>query len=112
MVRKKDKIWEHVEELQGNKWKCKFYQKVFSGGAYRIKAHLSGITGHDVEICSKVNHETQACAFLAMSGSGSNKKLKSSAGSSTALMIMRRKQIHHFHYFLRVAKDVKVKHLY
>ncbi|XP_031270523.1 uncharacterized protein LOC116128897 [Pistacia vera] len=82
---KKDKIWEHVEELQGNKWKWKFCQKVFSGGAYRIKAHLSGITGHDVEICSKVNHETQACAFLAMSGSGSNKKLKSSAGSSTAL---------------------------
>ncbi|XP_031284494.1 uncharacterized protein LOC116143207 [Pistacia vera] len=59
MVRKKDKIWEHVEELQGNKWKCKFCQKVFSGGAYRIKAHLSGITGHDVEIYSKVNHETQ-----------------------------------------------------
>ena len=46
---------------------------------------MSGITGYDVEICSKVNHETQACAFLAMSGSGSNKKLKSSAGSSTAL---------------------------
>ncbi|XP_031278379.1 uncharacterized protein LOC116136849 [Pistacia vera] len=85
MVRKKDKIREHVEELQGNKWKCKFCQKVFSSGAYRIKAHLSGITGHDVEICSEVNHETQACAFLAMSGSGSNKKLKSSAGSSTAL---------------------------
>ncbi|XP_031251330.1 uncharacterized protein LOC116109236 [Pistacia vera] len=85
MVRKKDKIWEHVEELQGNKWKCKFCQKVFSGGAYRIKANLSGITGRDVEICSKVNHETQSCAFLAMSRSGSNKKLKSSAGSSTAL---------------------------
>ncbi|XP_031272580.1 uncharacterized protein LOC116131075 [Pistacia vera] len=85
MVRKKDKIWGHVEELQRNKWKCKFCQKIFSGGAYRIKAHLLGITGHDVEICSKVNHETQAYAFFAMSESGSNKKLKSSAGSTTAL---------------------------
>ena len=41
MVRKKDKFWEHVEELKG-RFKCKFCKHDFSGGITRVKSHLSG----------------------------------------------------------------------
>ncbi|XP_031273580.1 uncharacterized protein LOC116132043 [Pistacia vera] len=70
-----------LRRINGNVNSVKKYLVV----GYIIKAHLSGITSHDVEICNKVNHETQSYAFLAMFGSGSNKKLKSSTGSSSTL---------------------------
>ena len=73
MVRKKDKFWEHVEELKG-RFKCKFCKPDFSGGITRVKSHLSGLRGRDVDICTKVPKDVREAAYLAIVGS--NKKAR------------------------------------
>ena len=78
MVRKKDRFWEYVEDLKG-RFKCKFCKRDFAGGASRIKFHLAGVKGHDINICTKVSKEVQEEAALVVGES--NKKLK---GASTS----------------------------
>ncbi|XP_030937839.1 putative disease resistance protein RGA3 [Quercus lobata] len=78
MVRKKDRFWEYVEELNG-RFKCKFCECNFAGGATRIKAHLAGVKGHDIDICKKVPKKVQEEASLNIGQP--NKKLK---GASTS----------------------------
>nr|POF14755.1 hypothetical protein CFP56_43602 [Quercus suber] len=56
MVRKKDRFWKHAEDLNG-RFKCKFCEREFAGGATRIKRHLAGVKGHDIDICTKVSKE-------------------------------------------------------
>ena len=53
---------------------CKFCGRNFAGGAARIMAHLSGIKGRDIDICTQVPEDVQAKAFLEVHGS--NKKSK------------------------------------
>ena len=78
MVRKKDRFWEYVEELNG-RFKCKFCECNFAGGATRIKAHLAGVKGHDIDICRKVPKKVQEEASLNIGQP--NKNLK---GASTS----------------------------
>ena len=78
MVRKKDRFWEYVEELNG-RFKCKFCKLDFAGGATRIKYHLAQAKGHDINICTKVPKEVQVEASLTIGEP--NKKLK---GASTS----------------------------
>ena len=78
MVRKKDRFWEYVEDLKG-RFKCKFCERVFAGSASRIKCHLAGVKGHDIDICAKVSKEVQEEAALIVGEP--NKKLK---GASTS----------------------------
>ena len=66
MGRKKDRIWMHVEKLKDDRFKCTFCGRVFSGGATRIKYHLAGDKGNDIEICTKVPEEVQEEASLMM----------------------------------------------
>ena len=54
MVRKRDPLLEYAEDLKNGRFLCKFCQKEFSGGISRIKSHLSGIRGRDIEICLQV----------------------------------------------------------
>ncbi|KAG8380934.1 hypothetical protein BUALT_Bualt06G0068200 [Buddleja alternifolia] len=75
MVRKKDPVWEYVEALDG-RFICKFCERNFAGGVPRIKSHLSGITGRDIDICTKVPENIQAKAFLAVAGSSKKAKNK------------------------------------
>ncbi|KAG8372285.1 hypothetical protein BUALT_Bualt12G0050400 [Buddleja alternifolia] len=81
MVRKKDQFWEYVEALDG-RFICKFCERNFAGGVPRIKSHLLGITGRDIDICTKVPEDIQAKVFLA--GGGSNKKAKNKETTSNA----------------------------
>ncbi|XP_030940521.1 uncharacterized protein LOC115965822 [Quercus lobata] len=78
MGRKRDRFWEFAEELNG-RFKCKFCELVFAGGASRIKCHLAGAKGHDISICTKVPKAVQEEASLAIGMP--NKKLK---GASTS----------------------------
>nr|POF21133.1 disease resistance protein tao1 [Quercus suber] len=78
MVRKKDRFWEFVEEING-RFKCNFCERVFAGGATRIKYHLAGAKGHDIDVCTKVPKNVQEEASLTIGEP--NKKLK---GASTS----------------------------
>ena len=82
MVRKRDQFWKYAEDLKGDlkgRFKCKFCERDFAGGASRIKCHLAGVKGHDIDICTKVSKEVQEEAALIVGEP--NKKLK---GSSTS----------------------------
>ena len=79
MVRKKDGFWEYVEESNGH-FKCNFCELDFAGGAPRIKSHLAGVKGHDIDLCTKVPDDVQAEAYLAIGGH--YKKLNSASNSS------------------------------
>uniref|UniRef100_A0A7N2MTV7 BED-type domain-containing protein n=1 Tax=Quercus lobata TaxID=97700 RepID=A0A7N2MTV7_QUELO len=79
MVRKKDRFWEHVEKQNNGRFKCKYCESIFAGGATRIKYHLAGAKGHDINICTKVPKEVQEEASLTFGEP--NKKLK---GASTS----------------------------
>ncbi|XP_050258767.1 putative disease resistance protein At3g14460 [Quercus robur] len=79
MVRKKDRFWDHVEEQNNRRFKCKFCGSIFTGGATRIKYHLAGVKGHDINICTKVTKEVQEEASLTIGEP--TKKLK---GASTS----------------------------
>ena len=81
MVRKKDRFWEYVEESNG-RFKCNFCERDFAGGAPRIKSHLAGVKGHDIDLCTKVPKDVQAEAYLAIGGP--SKKLKSASNLSNA----------------------------
>ena len=78
MVRKKDRFWEYAKDLNG-RFKCKFCERKFAGGATRIKCHLAGVKGHDIDICTKVSKEVQEEAALIVGEP--KKKLK---GASTS----------------------------
>ncbi|KAK1558705.1 hypothetical protein Q3G72_005610 [Acer saccharum] len=77
MGRERDRFWEYVEDL-GGYFLCKFCERRFSGGITRIKSHLSGIRGRDIEICPKVPEDVQLAVLEAIgaSTSASNKKAK------------------------------------
>ncbi|KAF3967958.1 hypothetical protein CMV_008088 [Castanea mollissima] len=79
MVRKKDRFWEHVEKQNDGRFKCKHCKRIFAGGATRIKYHLAGVKGHDINICTQVPKEVQEEASLTIGEP--NKKLK---GASTS----------------------------
>ena len=80
MGRKKDRIWMHVEELNDDRFKCTFCGRVFSGGATRIKYHLAGAKGHDINTCTKVPKEVQEEASLTIGEP--NKELKGATTSN------------------------------
>ena len=80
MVQKKDRFWKCVEKQDnGRCFKCKFCECIFAGGATRIKYHLAGAKGHDINICKKVPKEVQEEASLTIGEP--NKKVK---GASTS----------------------------
>ena len=66
MVRKRDSFWENAEDLKNGRFLCKFCQKDFAGGISRIKSHLSGIKGRDVEICLQVPVDVQLAVVQAI----------------------------------------------
>ena len=43
---------------------CKFCQKEFFGGISRIKSHLSGIRGRDIEICLQVPIDVKSAVLF------------------------------------------------
>ncbi|XP_050258096.1 uncharacterized protein LOC126703189 [Quercus robur] len=79
MFRKKDRFWEHVEKQNNGRFKCKYSESIFAGGVTRIKYHLAGAKGHDINICAKVPKEVQEEASLTIGEP--NKKRK---GASTS----------------------------
>ncbi|XP_042495062.1 uncharacterized protein LOC122074294 [Macadamia integrifolia] len=90
MVRKKDKFWEHVQQLGPSHFKCNYCELDYSGSVTRVKAHLACLTGHDVQICTKVPDHVQAEASVEMNLSASKKKrtnetLESGIGSTSSL---------------------------
>ena len=83
MVRKRDSFWENAEDLKNGRFLCKFCQKDFAGGISRIKSHLSGIKGRDVEICLQVPADVQLAVVQAIDPH--SKKAKSVAESNNTL---------------------------
>ncbi|XP_058004517.1 uncharacterized protein LOC110644061 isoform X2 [Hevea brasiliensis] len=63
MGRKKDLYWKHVEELDGDRFKCIYCGRVFSGGIPRIVAHLAGATNHGIDICFEVPAQIRKEAY-------------------------------------------------
>ncbi|XP_042488518.1 uncharacterized protein LOC122068704 [Macadamia integrifolia] len=89
MVRKKDKFWEHVQQLGRSRFKCNYCELDNSGSVTRVKAHLACLTGHDVQICTKVPDHVQVEASAEMNLSASKKKrtnetLESGIGSTNS----------------------------
>ncbi|XP_043704939.1 uncharacterized protein LOC122654763 [Telopea speciosissima] len=88
MVRKKDKFWIHVEQLGLNRLKCKYCELDFSGSVTRVKAHLACLTGHDVQICSKVPEHIKVEALAELNLNASKKRksesMESGIGSTTS----------------------------
>ena len=87
-MRKKDKLWEYVEKLDGNRFKCKFCDRNFPGGITRVKSHFAGVQGRDIEVCSKVSEDVQAEAFLAINGGNKKTKTISSEGNQEGSQTM------------------------
>ncbi|XP_031386837.1 uncharacterized protein LOC116200201 isoform X2 [Punica granatum] len=81
MTRKKDRFWEYAERLNG-RFKCNFCRRDFAGGAPRVKSHLSGIKGRDIDICTKVPKDVQLAAAAMIKGA--NKRPKTEAFSSNS----------------------------
>ncbi|KAJ4834385.1 hypothetical protein Tsubulata_007327 [Turnera subulata] len=52
MPKDRNPFWDHIEEVDG-RWKCKYCEQTFSlkVSVSRIKAHLSGVSSHGVEVC-------------------------------------------------------------
>ncbi|KAK1560126.1 hypothetical protein Q3G72_023294 [Acer saccharum] len=75
MGREKEKFWEYVEDLNG-RFLCKFCEHRFSGGITRIKSHLSGLKGRDIEICMKVPEDVQLAALQAIGADPNKRALK------------------------------------
>ncbi|KAL4631766.1 hypothetical protein ACB092_04G002100 [Castanea dentata] len=87
-----DPFWVHAEKVNGGlKFKCNHCQRVLSGGASRIKAHLAGVSGHDIVACDAVPPDVQNQARAtqkkreAQATQGTNKKLKSASTSASKL---------------------------
>ena len=55
-----DIAWKHCNSVGGDtrKLQCKYYQKVVTGGVYRLKHHLAG-TQKDVGACKDVTNEVK-----------------------------------------------------
>ncbi|XP_031401289.1 uncharacterized protein LOC116211180 isoform X2 [Punica granatum] len=82
MPRKEDIFWKHAERLNG-RFKCKYCGKDFAGGVPRVKSHLSGIKGRDINTCPNVPKEVQAAAAEAIKV-GINKRPKRENFSSSS----------------------------
>ena len=85
MVRKRDRFWEHVEKQNNGRFKCKYCESIFAGGATRIKYHLAGAKGHDINICTKVPKEVQEEANKKLKGASTSNKDKERGISSTSI---------------------------
>lgn len=81
MGRKRDQFWDYAEQRLDGRFKCNFCRGDFSGGATRIKAHLAGVSGHDIVACAAVSQEVQKEARATQE---TNKKLKCTSSSSSA----------------------------
>ncbi|XLQ99945.1 hypothetical protein S83_066144 [Arachis hypogaea] len=59
-----DKAWKHEISIDGDakKIKCKYCDKVVTGGVYRLKHHLAG-TKKNVELCIGVSDEVKREMF-------------------------------------------------
>ena len=66
-------------------FKYNFCESDFVGGAPRIKSHLAGVKGRDIDLCTKVPEDIQVEAYLAIGGP--SKKLKSASNLSNAEQI-------------------------
>jgi hypothetical protein len=66
MVKRKDSFWEHAEEIENGRFTCKFCHGSFSGGISRIKSHLSGLSGRDIQVCLEVPKAIQLKAKEAL----------------------------------------------
>ena len=80
MGRSKDRFWNYVQVLDG-RFKCNFCGHDFAGGATRIKAHLAGYKGRDIQICEKVTADVREEACLAIQGA--NKQVNRASTSRT-----------------------------
>ncbi|KAK7857111.1 putative disease resistance protein rga4 [Quercus suber] len=83
MVRKKDRFWEHAEDLNNGRFKCNFCKRDFAGGASRIKCHLAGVKGHDIDICTKVSKESENPKKKLKGASTSNRDKKREINSTS-----------------------------
>jgi hypothetical protein len=66
MGKRKDSFWEHAQEIENGRFTCKFCHGSFSGGISRIKSHLSGLSGRDIQVCPKVPEAIQLKAKQAL----------------------------------------------
>jgi hypothetical protein len=55
MVRRKDPFWMHAKDLKNGRFSCNFCNRDFAGGISRIKAHLSGVKGRNIQICENIS---------------------------------------------------------
>ena len=81
MGRKRDQFWDYAEQRLDGRFKCNFCHGDFPGGATRIKAHLAGVSGHNIVACVAVSQEVQKEARATQE---TNKKLKCASSSSSA----------------------------
>ncbi|KAK9997707.1 hypothetical protein SO802_022393 [Lithocarpus litseifolius] len=85
MGRSKDRFWHYVQDLDG-RFKRNFCGHDFAGGAMRIKAHLAGYKGRDIQICEKVTTDVreEACLAIKWVDQGVDKQVNRASTSRTA----------------------------
>lgn len=54
MGREKDKLWKYLKTLEDDRILCMFCGRSFAASITRMRYHLAGLKGHDIEICPKV----------------------------------------------------------
>ncbi|XP_031388877.1 probable disease resistance protein At1g61300 [Punica granatum] len=84
MGKPRDKFWDYAEVIpnegegkdKGTRWKCKFCNKKYSGGASRIKAHLAKVDREGIKVCEAVDEATTKEALEALDSNKRPKKKK------------------------------------
>ncbi|OWM66601.1 probable disease resistance protein At4g27220 [Punica granatum] len=82
MGKPRDKFWDYAEIIpnegegkdKGTRWKCKLCNKISSGGASRIKAHLAKVECEGIKVCEAVDEATMKAAKEALEALDSNKR--------------------------------------
>lgn len=76
---RKDPAWKYHEDFleQGKgQTKCTFLKIIFHGGIYRLKYHIVGVHGHDVEPCLKALPEVICECYVMVEEIETKKKQK------------------------------------
>ncbi|KAL9426401.1 hypothetical protein AB3S75_033225 [Citrus x aurantiifolia] len=82
MGREKDKLWEYVKPLEDGRISCLFCERHFAGGITRVRYHLAGLKGHDIEPCLKVPERVRNAASQEIQASDNSRKTKIVSTSS------------------------------
>lgn len=76
---------ESGQGQENDSWVCNFCGKTCFSGAFRIKAHLAGVTSQGIEACPEVDKYTKKAAKLAWTRKGNWKGIEDNEKFSSTI---------------------------